>query len=216
MKQTSPLWLRIEFALLFLGLPLLLYFFREHVGRGALLLLVPATFFFFLYLRKEGMELRFFFTLPENPSPHLRRLFFRFAAGMPLVLLVAWAANPSHLFFFPTAMPALWLAVLFLYPLLSAYPQELIYRAFFFRRYAPLFPQKNLLLLASALAFALVHLFYANSIAFILSLSGGFLFAHTYRKSGSLLLAAIEHALWGDFLFTIGLGRYFYSGAIGS
>jgi len=29
------------------------------------------------------------------------------------------------------------------------------------------------------------------------------------------LAAGLEHALWGDLLFTLGLGWYFYTGSIG-
>ncbi|HXB22539.1 MAG TPA: hypothetical protein VNV88_14225 [Candidatus Solibacter sp.] len=42
---------------------------------------------------------------------------------------------------------------------------------------------------------------------------GGLLFALTYQQSGSLLLACIEHAIFGNFIFTIGLGQFFYHGA---
>ncbi|MEJ0010772.1 MAG: hypothetical protein WDN72_10060 [Alphaproteobacteria bacterium] len=33
-------------------------------------------------------------------------------------------------------------------------------------------------------------------------------------RRASLLLVAIEHALYGDFIFTVGLGHYFYEGAV--
>ncbi|MHB1155946.1 MAG: hypothetical protein ACYC26_03800 [Phycisphaerales bacterium] len=36
------------------------------------------------------------------------------------------------------------------------------------------------------------------------------MFTRTYQRTGSLLLAGIEHALYGDLLFTIGLGHYLY------
>jgi hypothetical protein len=36
------------------------------------------------------------------------------------------------------------------------------------------------------------------------------LFGTTYRRSGSLLPASLEHAMFGNFLFTIGLGEYFH------
>jgi len=45
-----------------------------------------------------------------------------------------------------------------------------------------------------------------------LTLPSGWLFADTYRRSESLLAASIEHALYGGFLFTVGLGRHFYNG----
>jgi membrane protease YdiL (CAAX protease family) len=97
-----------------------------------------------------------------------------------------------------------------LYPLLSVYPQELLYRGFFFHRYAPLFGSGRGMLLASALSFGFVHIIFRNTLAVFLCVSGGLLFALTYNQSGSLLLACLEHALFGNFLFTIGLGQFFY------
>jgi hypothetical protein len=46
-----------------------------------------------------------------------------------------------------------------------------------------------------------------------LCLIGGFFFSLAYQLSGSLLLACVDHAIFGDFLFTIGLGEGFYHGA---
>jgi uncharacterized protein len=66
---------------------------------------------------------------------------------------------------------------------------------------------------ASALAFGFVHIIFGSWISVVLSTIGGLLFALTYMKSGSLLLTCIEHALFGDFIFTIGLGQFFYHGA---
>jgi membrane protease YdiL (CAAX protease family) len=66
----------------------------------------------------------------------------------------------------------------------------------------------------NAISFSLAHLFYSNWVALLLSFLGGYLFAWRYHRSQSLPLVSLEHALWGDFLFTVGLGWYFYSGAI--
>ena len=46
----------------------------------------------------------------------------------------------------------------------------------------------------------------------LLSGVGGVLFARTYLTSGSLAMAALEHALYGNFIFTIGLGEFFFHG----
>ncbi len=45
-------------------------------------------------------------------------------------------------------------------------------------------------------------------------LLGGVLFAKTYEETGSLIISGIEHALYGGFIFTIGLGKHFYYGAV--
>ena len=98
-------------------------------------------------------------------------------------------------------------------PDLLGLSQELIFRTFFFHRYRRLFGPVGLVV-ASGIAFGVAHLFFNNWIAPVMTTVGGMLFALTYRQSRSTLQACLEHALWGDFLFTIGLGWYFYGGSI--
>jgi membrane protease YdiL (CAAX protease family) len=100
---------------------------------------------------------------------------------------------------------------MFAYPIVSVYPQELLYRAWFFHRYGPLFGSDGLTIVASAVAFAWGHVFFPRPrVAMLLTLAGGLLFAYDYLHTRSLGVASIEHALFGDLLFTIGLGRFFY------
>jgi membrane protease YdiL (CAAX protease family) len=113
----------------------------------------------------------------------------------------------------PRQAPALWIAVMFIYPLLSVWPQEMVYRAFIYNRYAPLFGQKWGYVAVSALAFGYVHMIFLNGIAIAMTAFGGFLFARDYARHKSLLLVCLEHALYGCLVFTVGLGRFFYSGA---
>jgi len=42
------------------------------------------------------------------------------------------------------------------------------------------------------------------------------LFAARYAETGSLATSSFEHALYGCWLFTVGLGQYFYHGTIAS
>jgi membrane protease YdiL (CAAX protease family) len=101
-----------------------------------------------------------------------------------------------------------------LYPVLSVYPQGLLYRAFFFERYAPLFAGKWPMIIASALAFAFMHIVFRNVLAVALTFAGGLLFAARYVETGSLATSCFEHGLYGCWLFSIGLGQYFYHGTI--
>jgi membrane protease YdiL (CAAX protease family) len=112
--------------------------------------------------------------------------------------------------------PAFWAVVMVAYPALSVYPQGLLYRAFFFERYAALFPGKWAMIVASAAAFAFLHIIFRNPLAVALTFCGGLLFAARYAESGSLATSSFEHALYGCWLFTIGLGQYFYHGTIAS
>jgi membrane protease YdiL (CAAX protease family) len=110
--------------------------------------------------------------------------------------------------------PGFWAVVMVLYPALSVYPQGILYRAFFFERYAVLFPGKWTMIVASALAFAFMHLIFRNWLAVGLTFAGGLLFAERYAETGSLATSCFEHALYGCWLFTVGLGQYFYHGTI--
>jgi hypothetical protein len=112
--------------------------------------------------------------------------------------------------------PAFWAVVMVAYPVLSVYPQGVIYRAFFFERYARLFPANWEMILASAVAFAFLHIIFRNWLAVGLTFAGGILFAARYAETGSLATSSFEHALYGCFLFTVGLGAYFYHGTIGT
>ncbi|KAB1440275.1 CPBP family intramembrane glutamic endopeptidase [Pseudodesulfovibrio senegalensis] len=125
--------------------------------------------------------------------------------------LLVMAMEPAQLFGFPRQKPLLWLAVMILYPLVSAYPQELIYRAFLFHRYRPILKSETATMWASILAFAFLHIIFGNWLAVALTIPAGYLFARVYVKTGSLLMASIEHALYGCIIFTVGLGKYFYS-----
>lgn len=131
-------------------------------------------------------------------------------AGIFAVALLA--GGPNGLFFFPRTHPRVWLVIVSLYPLLSAYPQEVMYRTFFFHRYAGLFRTPTQLLVTNALLFGWAHILVHNAVAMALTTVGGVLFALTYQRSRSTLLVAAEHALYGDFVFSVGIGGMFVNG----
>jgi hypothetical protein len=130
-----------------------------------------------------------------------------------LTAVAALLVPPGGLFRFPRERPDFWLAVMVLYPLVSVYPQELLFRAFVHHRYRTLFPRVTVRIAVSAALFGVAHLVMRNVPALVLSTLGGFLFARSYERSGSLLLVSIEHGLLGGWIFTVGLGSYFYGGA---
>lgn len=127
-------------------------------------------------------------------------------AGVALLL-------PDDLFGFPRSEPVTWAIVAVAYPLLSVYPQELIFRAFLFRRYRPTFGTGAGMVLASAFAFGFAHIIFGNWFAVVATTFGGLLFAWRYQRSGSLLAVSVEHGLYGVLIFTVGLGQFVYHGA---
>ena len=126
-----------------------------------------------------------------------------------LVLTALW--QPERLFQTPRHHPGLWLMIVTLYPVLSAYSQELMFRTLFFHRYGALFRRPTSRIAASALLFGWAHVVAHNVPAIILAAIAGFLFASTYERRRSTLLVGLEHALYGDFVFTVGLGNFFYN-----
>lgn len=130
-------------------------------------------------------------------------------ALLGLFLLAVWLV-PDRLFDFPRQAPSRWAMVMFFYPILSALPQEFLYRQFFFARYQRLFPRTSLMIASSTVTFAFLHLMYDNLPAIALTLIGGYIFSLSYAASGRLLIPWIEHALYGMAAFTFGLGTYFY------
>ncbi|MBF0225230.1 MAG: CPBP family intramembrane metalloprotease [Desulfobacterales bacterium] len=114
---------------------------------------------------------------------------------------------------FPISGPGSCLNFILIYPILSALPQEIIYKSFFFKRYSSVFSIDTLIFL-NGLSFGLAHLWYANMIAPIISMLGGIMLAYRYLHTKSLIIVSIEHSLWGIFLYFVGLGWYFYSGCI--
>ncbi|MEV4320548.1 type II CAAX endopeptidase family protein [Actinocrispum sp. NPDC049592] len=133
--------------------------------------------------------------------------------------VIAWVAaiagllvyDSSLLFGLPRTQPVLWAVIMVAYPLFSAYPQELIFRAFLFQRYGRAFGPAGTIV-ASAASFGFAHIFFHNWFAVIASTVGGVLFALRYQRSRSLLTTTIEHGLYGILLFTVGLGQFVYHG----
>lgn len=106
------------------------------------------------------------------------------------------------------------LAVLWvLYPLLSALPQELLFRTLFFHRYGAIFPSPLVATIVNAGVFSLAHLMYWSVIVSLMTFAGGLLFAISYLRRG-FPSAWLLHALAGNMLFAVGMGAYFWSGNV--
>jgi uncharacterized protein len=112
--------------------------------------------------------------------------------------------NPDLLFNVALTKPLLWVAICGFYTLFLAFPQEFIYRVFFYNRYHSLFGTHFVFVLYNSLLFAIAHLMFHNSLVLVLTFIGGLLFNYSYSKNRSYLLVSLEHAIYGCLLFTIG------------
>jgi CAAX protease family protein len=204
--------LALEFALIFVGLPLLAGWQGQLLRRWVIpQLLLLAGIFLVLLWRDPSFDRRQMRAVPQDWRRSLLRIVVFFVLGGAAVLYLAWRSGVD-LFSFPRERPFLWLLVVLLYPLVSALPQEVIFRLFLFHRYRSLFPDPRLMMLVSASVFALAHLQLGNLVALGLPFLGGLLFAHTFGTTRALPMVTLEHGLWGDWFFTLGLGVYFYGG----
>ena len=202
----------IEFLLLFVAMPLGYRFSPRPIP--PLPILWAAAIYCYWQLRRDPTFSR---SQLWNTGPFVSQLpsiLLCFVICAVLVGLAVRLFAPDLLFSFVRSNPGFWAVVMILYPVLSAYPQGIIYRSFLMHRYAPIFPSGTLLILVSASAFALMHIIFRNPLAVALTFAGGLLFAWRYKATGSLFTSTVEHALYGCWLFTVGLGQYFYHGRI--
>lgn len=144
----------------------------------------------------------------------LIRIIIRWIFASLILLIITFYFFNEKFFIIQNNKPEILWKIMILYPIFSALPQEFIFCKFFFYRYKSIFKSDNNLVISSALFFAITHILFLNFIAPILSFIGGLLFANTYNKHRSLLLVSIEHGLYGNTLFFIGLGWYFWGGSL--
>lgn len=210
MSTTQRVFRSLEFVFLFLAVPVVFYYDLLPVPKIAALLVI--TLLCLLILWQDGSyNLNRLFYKPEQPLP-IKKLVLRSGLVALLLVILVLIDRPDDFLAFPQERPMVWAIVMLLYPVLSALPQELLYREYFFTRYGKLFDAEWVLVLVSAVSFSFLHIIYDNGWALILSLAGGILFARTYQKTRSLYRVSLEHAIYGCLVFTIGMGSYFYEG----
>ena len=158
----------------------------------------------FVLVRAEKLQLKM--------SSNLKwRVFWRqtllklLVISMVTVLYMVFV-DADNLFVVVLNKPMLWVVILFIYSVFSVYPQELIFRTFFFKRYESLFSSPRLVIFMNAILFSMAHLLFKNTLVLFLTFCGGLLFAWTFMRTRSTILVTIEHAIYGCWLFTVGMG----------
>ena len=123
-----------------------------------------------------------------------------------ITMFFVWFTDKGNLFTVALNKPKLWVLILLFYSIFSVYPQELIYRTFFFKRYQSIFKNEKVFIIINAILFSMAHLLFKNTLVLILTFIGGILFAITFKNTKSTLLVSIEHSIYGCWLFTVGMG----------
>lgn len=208
-KAAQLLLPALELALV-LGLaPLLMLTKTGHGFRHVILL----TGLCYVAWRLQGrIAWRFLFSAP--PAGWWRGPLLRASLFAVLALIFVMLAEPQNLFLLPRERTGLWILILVLYPILSALPQELIYRVYLFEVHKILWKSPALPVLISAVLFGWMHIIFASWLSVILTLFAGLVLAWSYGRSrlrpGAIWVILFEHSLYGLTVFTVGLGRYFY------
>lgn len=202
MKNTS--YLLTEFFLLFILLPTS---FALDYSIWIKMPLALAGFAYIIFILKRVERISFRIKRGIDWRAFAKRLLITFMVIAIITSAYVIYEDASALFYVPKNNPQLFIIILFIYTFLSVWPQEVIYRTFFFIRYEPLFKSKSLFVFVNAVLFSLAHVFFKNTLVIILTFLGGLLFGLSYLKFRSTTLVSIEHALYGNWLFTVGMGQ---------
>lgn len=200
----SRKYLSLELFVLFIIIPLSLSI-SIPVWLKSVLLVLGFMYAIIIMLREEKGS----FKIQRNLEwkPFWKRTLILFVAISVITSLYVFFMEANKLFCVPINKPKLWIIILLVYTFLSVWPQEIIYRTFFFTRYERLFYNKKILVFVNAIIFSMAHLFFRNTLVIVLTFVGGLLFGMTYLKTKSTLLVSIEHAIYGNWLFTVGMGQ---------
>lgn len=206
-------WLLAELVVFFVGAPLAMMFavYRLHIP--LFMVLPPVLLAFVGYLLWDKTfhvrrELGKGFPLSELAS--ILAMFT--IVGGSLAAFVA-QQMPDMFLNLPRYAPRLWMFVLIAYPIASVLAQELVYRTFFFHRYGPVFGDRRwLAIVVNGVLFGFAHIIFASVVSVALTTLVGVLLAYRYERTRSFWAVWLEHSLYGGLIFTVGLGRYFFTG----
>lgn len=206
-------WLSIELCLLFLIAPLLV----RHAVHGEqvplFLALLPVLFFALAVLAADRtFQLRKELARGISARSLLSILVLFLAGG---AALTAWvlSAHPDWFLEFPRNRPETYQRIMIGYPIASVAAQELVYRTFYFHRYGPLFgSQRGFAVALNGVLFGFGHIVIGTWFSIIATGAAGTVLALRYAATRSYWAVFLEHTMWGWLIFTIGIGRFFFTG----
>ncbi len=208
-----PFWVKIsEMAILYLVFPLLLVF--DVIPFPLMVVLVIMGTSVIIFLQYDNTFDKKQYINWASGKKHFLSMFLFFVLSAAVMVLTIWLVDSAQLFILLKENPQMMLMIAIFYPFFSVIPQGLAYRVLFFHRYANLFSSKWTQIFVSALFFSFGHVIYKSPLVMFLTFIAGLIFAYRYHQSKSYLLSAIEHALYGVWMFTSGLGIYFISSAV--
>lgn len=201
---TKNTYKTVELLLLFVGIPIILAL-PFYMLIKILIVLVALIYCLWIVLKFRLFTKQELYKSYHHRYWKMIGLYFLLIAISTSILV--WKTMPENLFFVLKKSPLFWLGLTLFYAFFSVYPQEIIYRLFFFKRYQSITSNTTLLISINILAFPLAHLFFHSWLVLLVTLVGGILFSISYFKTKSLMVTVIEHSLYGSWLFTVGMGE---------
>lgn len=194
---------KLEFFFIFFILPSAIFFLDSSIIVFLTLYLVFTLSIVILYFDKS-----FSFTSLR------KKVDWKFIIIFSLIFLslsffYVILVDKDLLFIFPKTNFELWLLVILTYPFLSVIPQEIVYRVFFFQRYFPNERSFYFLTLLNMIVFSYGHIVFNNVHAILITAIVSPIFTYAYLKK-SFFTCIVLHALGGQMIFTLGLGKYFF------
>lgn len=202
--RSAP-YLIIEFIVFYVFLPFVANKYLDGWLKIIPLFLI-AAFFIFILIQDSTFDNGI---LTKFDKGYVGKSILRVILITILLLWFTWWIFPELFFMYPMEDFKGYLITFFLYPVASVFPQEIIYRVYYFHRYKYLVPEKYLLMLSNAVIFGLTHLIYGNWVAPIATFLAAWIFIYNYFQTKSLLNVSLEHYFYGLIMFTIGFGYFF-------
>jgi membrane protease YdiL (CAAX protease family) len=203
--------LSFEFLILFVVLPGT--FALQPLPWWPLPVLWAAAAYCYVVLRRQPESDRRWHWRLAAVTEQWRSILATFLPAALALTAAIYVFAPQLFFNLPRQRTANWMLIMLFYPALSVVPQTIIYRAFLFHRYGSFLRSRPARILVSAACFSWLHIVLRNPVAPLLTLPAGALFAWRYARTESILASALEHALYGCLIFTVGLGAFFFSSA---
>ena len=150
----------------------------------------------------------------KNINKGLKNVLLEAFFMTPVLILLVYHFVPELLFYHLKTNFNAWVILWVIYPIFSAFPQEVIFRVFIFERYKLLLPNRNHRIILSCFTFAFLHIIFRNWQAVLISFLASLVFCFTYLKYRSVFLVTVEHSCFGLIAYTTGLGYYFDSSFI--
>ena len=130
-----------EFFILFVVFPVSLVF-EYNIFLKLIFGLLGFVYVILVLLKIERLKWQLSQNLEWNSF--WKKTMFKLMAIGTVTALYVCIVDIDNLFVVIRNKPLLWLGILFIYTLFSVYPQELIYRTFYFKRYQLLFKSESL------------------------------------------------------------------------